>query len=72
MNHAIKHHGVQDLVWLHEEARRAGFYGKQTALEDVREACAGKSFLSFDDAAWGSGIEQLLAERFSAPSRFER
>ncbi len=72
MNHAIKHHGVTDLVWLHDEGRRAGFYGKQPTIDEVRTASTGKTFLSFDDAAWGPGIEQFLAERLGEPSKFEK
>jgi hypothetical protein len=72
LNHAMKHHGLTDLVWLHQEARRVGYYGKQPTLEEVHTACAAKTFLSFDDGAWGPGIEGYLAARFANRSKYER
>jgi hypothetical protein len=82
-NHALRREPDLPLVWLHEEGRRAGLYGapkreEGTAepphwtLAEVEAACVGKAFLNFDDAAWGPGIEEFLAERFSQPSKFER
>ena len=72
MNYALKHEPEIELVWLHEEGRRAGFYGEGPTSDQVREGCRGKAFLSFDDKGWGPGIEQFLAERFAEPSKFER
>jgi hypothetical protein len=36
------------------------------------ETCHGKKFLNFDDAAFGGGIRQFLAERFPERSRYEQ
>ncbi len=72
LNHAMKHNSLTDLVWLHEEGRYVGFYKTVPTADDVRAKTAGKAFLNFDDAAWGPGIEQFLAERFGEPSKFER
>jgi hypothetical protein len=72
MNYVLKQEPATELVWLHEEGRRAGFYGESPTYEQVRDGCQGKAFLSFDDKGWGPGIERFLAERFSEPSKFER
>ena len=72
LNHAMKHQGLADLVWLNQEERYAGFYKTPPTLDEIRTKIAGKSFMNFDDAAWGPGIEQFLGERFPQKSRFER
>ena len=72
LNHAVRHEPLADLVWLHEEGRKAGFYGQPPAADEVRRQCEGKWFLNFDDKAWGPGIEEFLRERFPEPSKFER
>lgn len=84
MNHALRKDPAIPLVWLHEENRRAGFYGPPKrpgpegsassgswTRDEVAARCEGKSFLGFDDAGWGPGLAQFLAERFPEPSQFE-
>jgi hypothetical protein len=68
-NYAIRHSGLA-FAWLGEA--RAGFYGRPPTREEVAAACHGKSFLNFDDAAWGPGLEAFLNEQFAAPSPYER
>jgi hypothetical protein len=70
-NHAAKHEPLTDLVWLKEEDRFLGFYGKPPTREEVSRGCHRKAFLNFDDAAWGVGMEGYLAERFPEKSKFE-
>jgi len=72
LNHAMKTNGLTDLVWLNEEGRYVGFYKTPPTLDAVRSKIADKTFMNFDDAAWGPGIEQFLGERFGEKSRFER
>jgi len=71
-NHAVKHEGLSDFVWLHQEGRFAGFYKTPPSPAEVRDKCRGKAFLNFDDKAWGPGLEQFLAEKFAEPSPYER
>lgn len=84
MNHALKQDPTIPLVWLHKENRRAGLYGKPKrppdsdfatrehwTRDEVTARCAGKSFLSFDDSAWGPGLQAFLTERFPQLSKFE-
>jgi hypothetical protein len=71
-NHALKHERLNDIVWLYEEGRYVGFYKTPPSLAEVRSKCRGKAFLNFDDAAWGPGLENFLADRFSEKSRYER
>jgi hypothetical protein len=71
-NHAVRHEPLTDLVWLHEEGRKAGFYGQPPMVEAIRGQSEGKWFLNFDDKAWGPGIEEFLRERFPQPSKYER
>jgi len=51
-NYAIRHSGLE-FTWLGEA--RAGIYRQPPSQEEVAAACRGKSFLNFDDAAWGPG-----------------
>ena len=71
-NHAAKHEPISELVWVKDEGRFIGFYAKPPSYEDARSGCEDKTFLNFDDAAWGPGLERLLAERFPHKSKFER
>ncbi len=71
-NHAVKHEGISDLVWLHEEGRYIGFYKTPPSLAEVRQKCRSKAFMNFDDPAFGPGLEEFLAERFPAQSPYER
>jgi hypothetical protein len=72
LNHAMKHNGLTDLVWPHEEGRFVGFYKSSPTLDEVRAKTAGNAFMNFDDPAWGPGIERFLAERFPERSKFEQ
>lgn len=71
-NHALKHEPLTDLVWLKQEGRFLGFYGKPPSYEEVAGGCGVKTFLNFDDAAWGPGPERFLGERFREKSKFEK
>jgi stealth protein CR2 len=72
LNHAAKHDDLGETVWLHDEGRFVGFYKTPPGLAEVRERCRGKAFLNFDDAAFGSGLSQFLAERFAEPCIYEQ
>ena len=61
-----------ELVRLSDEGRKVGFYGKPPGYEEVVEKCRGKTFLNFDDEAFGEGIRRFLEERFPEPCRYER
>ena len=60
------------MVWLKYENRYAGFHNATPTLADVRAKAAGKTFLNFDDAAYGEGMQAFLAEHFSHPSKYEK
>lgn len=72
MNYVLKHEPQTDLVWLGQEGRKAGFYNEPPTPDQLLQSCAGKTFLNFDDKAWGPAIEQFLAERFPEKSKYER
>ncbi len=72
MNYVLKHEPQTDLAWLGQEGRKAGFYNEPPTPDQLRQACAGKTFLNFDDKACGPAIEQFLAERFPKKSKYER
>jgi len=72
LNHALKQEPGMELVWISAEGRKTGFHGKSPSSEEVRRQCEGKTFLNFDDNAWGGGLEQFLEQRFPERSRFER
>ena len=59
------------MVWLKEEGRYAGFHNATPTLAEVRAKAAGKTFLNFDDATYGEGIQTYLAEQFPQPSKYE-
>jgi hypothetical protein len=73
-NYGLKHGHLrrEDLVWLRDEGRYVGFYKKQPTPEEVRQHCEGKTFLNFDDAAFGPALESFLAERFPEQCQYER
>lgn len=63
--------GRWPLVMLNE-GRYVGFYRQPHSLDDIRRGCEGKTYLNFDDAGFGEGMQAFLAERFSTPSIFEQ
>jgi hypothetical protein len=66
-NHAYRHQRF-DLVHLETEGSRAGFWGQPSpGYETVVAVCRGKTFLNFDDAAFGPGLHRYLAQRFPTP-----
>lgn len=72
LNHAMKHNGLTDLVWLNEENRYVGFYKTAPTADEIRSKIAGRTFLNFDDVAWSPALEQFLAEWFAGKSKFEQ
>lgn len=72
LNHAYRHQRFE-LVHLEAEGSRAGFWGKPPAdRQTVAAACRGKTFLNFDDEAFGSVLHCCLAEQFPRPCCYER
>lgn len=71
-NHALKQGSLEEPVWLNVENRHVGFYKQPPPLDEVQRRCEGKTFMNFDDKAWGPGIIEFLRERFPAKSKFER
>lgn len=71
LNHVVKHENI-GLTHLASEGTRAGFWHRQPAYEAVVEACRNKVFFNFDDAAYGSGIQRFLSERFPEVSVYEK
>ena len=71
LNHAYRTEQMP-LVRLADEGRKIGFYGKPPSYEEVVEQCRGKTFLNFDDDAFGEGLRRYLHERFPDPSPYER
>jgi hypothetical protein len=70
LNHAQSVHGFTP-VSIRDERSRAGFYGKPPSYKEVVEGSAERSFLNFDDSAFGDGLLRFLADRFPEPCRFE-
>lgn len=72
LKHAYRHRRF-DLVHLETEGSQAGFWGQPSPpCDTVTDVCRGKTFLNFDDAAFGPGLHRYLAQQFPAPSRYER
>jgi hypothetical protein len=72
LNHAYRHQRF-DLVHLETEGSRAGFWEKPSpGYETVPDVCRGKTFLNFDDAAFGPALHRYLAQQFPTPSPYER
>lgn len=72
VNHAYRQHPMP-LVNIEAGGLRAGFWGAPSPDYDaVVEACRGKAFLNFDDAAFGPGLKNYLARQFPRPCRYER
>lgn len=72
LNHAMKHHGLADLVWLNQENRYLGFYKTAPTADEIHTKTANRTFLNFDDPAWSPALEDFLAERFPQSSKYER
>lgn len=68
-NTAILNHAPRNIAPLGDT--RVGFWLKQPAYEEVKQACENKSFLNIDDLALGDGIKQFLTEKIPQPSKFE-
>jgi hypothetical protein len=71
LNHAVKH-GQTQLVNIVEEESRLGYIVEQPRYEDIVLDSEGKTFLFFDDEAFGPAIRRFLEERFPTPSRYEQ
>jgi hypothetical protein len=76
LNHALKKERdagkTPELICLKNAGNRGGFWGKTpSSYEAVLQEVEGKTFLNFDDLAFG-GIARFLQERFPTPSRFEK
>jgi hypothetical protein len=69
-NYALQHEGLE-LTRVKEEGLYAGFHHKQPDDETVRKNCANKTFLNFDDNAFGPALLSFLRERFPEPCPFE-
>jgi hypothetical protein len=70
LNHAHKSENF-DLTNLHEEGTRCGFWGKPPTFEEVTQQTQGKTFLNFDDEAFGEGIRRFLEQKFPEKSQYE-
>lgn len=76
LNHAYKNEKVE-LTLLKEENQLAGFWSQATAYkaptyEEVKKETEGKTFLNFNDGAFGDGLRQYLMEKFPEPSKYEK
>jgi hypothetical protein len=70
LNHAHRKEKFE-LVKLAEEKSRCGFWGNPPDYEMVKSGCKEKTFLNFDDPAFGKGIKKYLMERFANSSKYE-
>ena len=70
LNHAHKQENM-NLIHLHQEGSRCGFWEKPPSYEDIVTQSEGKTFFNFDESAFGENIRRFLAERFSQRSKFE-
>jgi hypothetical protein len=72
LNHAFRQEHM-DLVHIETEGSRAGSWGKPPpTYEDVVTRSRGKTFLNFDDDAFGEGLRRFLFEQFPERSCYER
>jgi glucuronoxylan 4-O-methyltransferase len=69
-NYALKHHGLR-FVWLADDKSRVGFYGGSPTIEQIAADCQNKSFLNFDDRAFGPAMVEYLDRLFPGPSKYE-
>ncbi|TWT55531.1 class I SAM-dependent methyltransferase [Allorhodopirellula solitaria] len=70
LNHACLH-GPMDLVHRGDEGGYVGFHGEQPTGEQVRTDCQDKSFLNFDDGAFGPALVNYLDHVLPEPSPAE-
>jgi hypothetical protein len=70
-SYAQKHEPLTELIWLQEEGKFLGFYHAPVPYDEVIRRCHGRTFLNFDDKAFGGGIARYLVESFSLRSQFE-
>lgn len=70
LNHALRDSPLE-LTHRDTEGIYAGFYHKAPRGELVESSCRGKTFLNFDDDAFGPALEHYLQERFPEPCSFE-
>lgn len=54
-----------------DENAYVGFPQREAGYADIVSRTTGKVLLNFDDAAYGTGLGQLLTERFPEPSPYE-
>lgn len=71
LNHAYSNE-LLDLTSLSEEGQFSGFWHAQPDYEEVRSQSEGKTFLNFDDKAFGESIRRYLSEKFPEPSKYEK
>lgn len=71
-NYAVRRHALP-WIWSHDHPIRTGFYGSCPATPAaIAHACANLPFLSFDDPAFTSALQQFLAARFPDKCRYDR
>lgn len=70
LNHAHRHESM-DLISIHEEKCRVGYWDSPPAYETVVADAAGRTFLNFNDRAFGPGLRKFLHERFPEPCKYE-
>ena len=71
LNHALVRERCP-LVHLATEGKHVGFHYRAFQYEDISTACAGKTFLNFDDIAFDDNMRHYLRERFPEPCKYER
>jgi hypothetical protein len=72
LNHAYKVEPGMRPACIHDTGVRAGFYGSPPRPEQIPSKCAGRLFLSFDDAAFGPALQEFLRARFPHPCKYEK
>ncbi|WP_442507470.1 class I SAM-dependent methyltransferase [Novipirellula sp. SH528] len=71
LNHAFLHDRM-GLVHRGDEGRYVGFHGEQPTKEHVESACREKTFLNFDDDAFGPVLIEYLYKLLPDPCPAER
>lgn len=71
LNHALQRERFE-LIRRDTEAAWVGIHGHEPNQKEVLQKTAGKSFLNFDDTAYGPAIQHFLSERLPDKCRYER
>lgn len=70
LNHALRHEGIS-VTRRDDENLTVGFNFKPALYDDVVKHTKGKTFLFFDERAFGPDLHRYLAERYPEPCVYE-